>query len=159
MARVLIIEHSSDLATLYERMLVDENLEARVSVAPADPLEAVRQHEPALIVLDILPYGDDIFAIVDALRSDHATRDIPVVALTTSAEIAEGALASYNVRTALVKPFDLEEFTTLVHQEMDSPRTAGQRQDSGVPDGFLRHAEEVLARHARDIVFRWVQRL
>ncbi|NDJ61790.1 MAG: response regulator, partial [Chloroflexi bacterium] len=51
----------------------------------ADGLEMARQHEPALILLDIRMPGMDGIAFVQTLRRDSRFCQTPVIALTASA--------------------------------------------------------------------------
>ncbi len=159
-APILIIEHSPDMAMLYRRVLEEEALAVDAVVAPVDVLAEVRRREPALLVLDVLPLGAGAFASLDQLRVDDSSREVAVVVITTSQEIAEASLASYNVRAALVKPFDLGEFVGLVLREVDRPglHTAISADDQPASD-FASYAERRLARDSSNIIFRWIQRM
>ena len=42
-----------------------------------------RSHQPSVVLLDLLMPGMDGFAVAEALRSDSATRAIPIVVLTS----------------------------------------------------------------------------
>jgi threonine synthase len=45
-------------------------------------LSLIRQHKPDLVVLDLMMPEMDGFAVLDALRADEATQDIPVIVVT-----------------------------------------------------------------------------
>jgi CheY-like chemotaxis protein len=78
----------------------------------ADPL---RFPVPELIILDLrLPKVDGLEVLKD-IKSDEKLRCIPVVILTTSeAEIDITKAYNLNVNSYLVKPIDLEKFTSLI---------------------------------------------
>lgn len=157
---VLVVEHSLDVAALYRRMLEDEGFVVESAVGPLDVVREVRRHQPQLVVLDVLPHGEQALATLDRLREDDVARDVPVVVTTTSQQIADAALASYNVRAALVKPLDLAEFLETVAREVGRPTMHASIPEEEEPPGdFARYAEQVLARRSRHIVFGWIQRL
>ena len=45
-------------------------------------LEMIRRRRPDLVVLDLMMPEMDGFAVIDALRADAATQDIPVIVVT-----------------------------------------------------------------------------
>src|SRR5437870_2333146 len=112
---VLILDYDPDIGELIRIVLADEGFAAQ-SLIP-DELGAmvnmVRERRPDLIIVDIRPAPDHQpehdLEILDALRADDLTRQIPVLATATLGSRAEAALASYNVREMLTKPFDLDE--------------------------------------------------
>ncbi len=71
-------------------------------------LRLARERRPELILLDIHLPGDDGFAVLEALRADPLTRDIPVVALSADAmeQDAARALAAGFV-AYLTKPVEM----------------------------------------------------
>ena len=153
----LILEHSAELSALFARVLEDEDLPAVSISSDEELMPEVRRLSPALIVLDVVPAGDETFRLLDALRADQAGRAVPVVVITTSPQVAAEALASYNVTASLVKPFDLGPF-------IDAARTAAgmatmHAEIPETPGGFMDQVERILSEQARGIVFGWVQRL
>ena len=159
-SNILIVEHSADMARLYQRLLEEEPFVLDVVVAPARVSAEVAARRPGLLVLDIRPLGEYAFAALDELRADEAARAVPVIVTTTSPEIAQASLASYNVRAAFVKPFDLDEFLeTLAREVGQGTMQASIAGDEEPPSDFAAYAERVLARQSRSIIFRWIQRL
>jgi DNA-binding response OmpR family regulator len=72
---------------------------------------------PDLVVLDVMMPGRDGLGVLEALRADEATADIPVVLLTakcTDDEVWAGwqAGADYYI----TKPFDVDELIQFVNQ-------------------------------------------
>ena len=159
-SNILIVEHSPEMARLYRRLLLEEPFMLDVVIAPAQVSAEVTARRPDLLVLDIYAVGEYAFAALDELRADEVARAVPVVVTTTSPEIAQASLASYNVRAAFVKPFDLDEFVdTLAREVGRGTMQAAIAVDEEPPSDFAAHAERVLARQSRSIIFRWIQRL
>src|SRR5690606_14125191 len=116
--RITVFEHSTEIARLLELSLGEYGYEVRVVVEADDPVEVVKGRPPNLVILDLLPYGEEALEALDDLRSDEATSTIPVIATTTSQETADAARASYNVVAALVKPFDLPALEEAVQRAL-----------------------------------------
>ena len=76
----------------------------RVTTAKDGPsgLEAVRRIRPSVVLLDIRLPGMDGWAVLEALKADPATRDIPVVVVSIVDEHPRGA--ALGAAAYLVKP-------------------------------------------------------
>ncbi|MBI4879068.1 MAG: response regulator [Planctomycetes bacterium] len=83
--RILLIEDNENNRYLVTFLLEQHGYE--VVHAPDGPqgLHLANQARPDLILLDIQLPGMDGYAVVRALKSDPATRSIPVVAVTSYA--------------------------------------------------------------------------
>ncbi len=90
---VVVIE--DDRASLELLTVYLSGLAAHVTVARDGPsgLEAVRRVHPAVVLLDIRLPGIDGWTVLEALKADPATRDIPVVVASIVDERARGARA------------------------------------------------------------------
>jgi CheY-like chemotaxis protein len=158
-ARILVIEHRPEIGQLVELTLRDEGYDVETLVSPHDVVGEVRDRRPDLLIMDLLPYEDDVFAVLDALRVDEATRAVPVIAMTTSERAADAARASYNVRESLTKPFDLEALLVAVRISLRAPRMHFSIAPPTGPAGALALAERIVAMRSREAIFRWLQRL
>ena len=78
-------------------------------------MRLAREHHPALILMDIQLPGIDGIAALGQLRSDPATRAVPVIAVTASAmthdrqKIMAAGFDAYQT-----KPINLREFLAAV---------------------------------------------
>jgi len=77
-----------------------------------EALELVQKERPALIITDILMPKLDGFALVQRLRTDPKTRDIPVIFLSATYVTPEDKAFAMSLGAArfLEKPIDTEEF-------------------------------------------------
>jgi len=122
---VLYIEDNPVNVQVVEAMLVRLGV-ARVDAAPDGPsgLECARRERPQLILLDIQLPGMHSYAVLDALKADRSTCDIPVVALSADAmpdEIERGlarGLSQY-----LTKPVEMTALR-LALERIGSPAAA-----------------------------------
>jgi len=81
-AKIVVIEDDLTFLDLLRVHLASAGHEVLVAEDAALGLRAVIDNAPDLILLDLsVPYLDG-FEIIEALRSDPATRNIPVIVLT-----------------------------------------------------------------------------
>jgi len=77
---VLVIDDDRDVATIVRQAVVDEPLTVEWAANAGDGLARLRAHRPVVILLDVMLQGhDDGWDILGTLKTDPATRDIPVV--------------------------------------------------------------------------------
>ena len=107
MGQVVVIEDdrpSLELLTVYL-----SGMAAGVTVARDGPsgLDAVRRVRPAVVLLDIRLPGIDGWAVLEALKADPDTRDIPVIVASIVDERARGV--ALGAAAYLVKPISRDD--------------------------------------------------
>jgi CheY-like chemotaxis protein len=84
LATILAIEDDPSFLDLLELHLQSAGHTVRRAADPEEGLRAILEHPPDLILLDLdLPYLSG-FEVLQALRSDDASRSIPVIIVTGS---------------------------------------------------------------------------
>ena len=79
-ARVLVIDDDRDVPAIIRQAVIDEPLTIEWAASASDGLARLRARRPAVIVLDVMLQGhDDGWDVLGTLKTDPATRDIPVV--------------------------------------------------------------------------------
>jgi len=102
--RILAVEDDADIRDFYRSFLREEGHEALLAADGREALELARQH-PDAIVLDLgLPEMDG-YQVLEHLRSDPNTRDIPVI-IVTAYPLAKG-IDLAGVSGVLRKPYDV----------------------------------------------------
>lgn len=124
---ILLVEDNPNDVELTLHALQENNLTNRIEVLRdgAEALEFIFctgayshrsiENVPRVILLDLkLPKVDGL-EVLKRLKSDHRTRTIPVVVLTSSREERD-IVESYQlgVNSYIVKPVDFEQFTQAV---------------------------------------------
>ncbi len=79
---VLIVEDDVFLANIYKTKFEMEGFKVSVSENGEAGLEDVQKKKPDIVMLDILLPKMDGFVVLEHLKGDKATRDIPVILLT-----------------------------------------------------------------------------
>jgi len=104
--RILLIEDSPIICRLVEICLRGPGTELVTRLDGLSGLEAVTAEAPDLVVLDIAIPELDGWQVLDAIRSNPATADLPVIVLTAhAAEETRGRANKSGANAFLSKPF------------------------------------------------------
>jgi DNA-binding response OmpR family regulator len=114
--KILVADDDVSIANLLTQALTDEGYETYKAVQSLRFYDAVRDHKPDLILLDLMmPYleGDDELQL---LQLDSQTAHIPVIIVTakTEAKREEARYRQWGVVAIVTKPFDIEQLVQLI---------------------------------------------
>ncbi|HET7339828.1 MAG TPA: response regulator, partial [Methylomirabilota bacterium] len=101
---VLVVEDSPEELLVYEKFLKGSGFQVVRAMTGRQARHALGQMRPAAIVLDILLRGEDTWTLLAEIKGDAATRDIPVVVVSTVDDRAKGAALGADAYA--VKPVD-----------------------------------------------------
>ena len=115
--KILIMDDDPTIADLLTEALADEGYETYMTTQSLRFYDAMREHNPDLIMLDLMmPYldGRDELKLM-AMGTDHP---IPVIVVTAflGAGNEEKEFREAGVVHIVYKPFDLEKLVDLVRQ-------------------------------------------
>jgi PAS domain S-box-containing protein len=117
---VLNIEDNVDSAQLMERIFSSwQGIRLIAAMQGRLGAELARQHHPDLILLDLHLPDMHGLEVLEALRADALTRDIPII--VTSADATAGQierLLSAGANEYLTKPLDIPRFTEAVRKQL-----------------------------------------
>ena len=116
-ARIVVLDDDPTALELMGELLDHAGYQASVACPEKETLTRLRARPPALIIMDIYaPCHEPRWRLLMQLRSDPATRAIPILVTTTDTHwlaANDGALATLGLR-ALLKPFEINAlFATL----------------------------------------------
>lgn len=80
--RILLVEDDPLIQEMYQLRLEAELYDVKVTDKGSEALELARDWQPHIILLDIILPEVDGLAVLQMLKSDEATRAIPVLMLT-----------------------------------------------------------------------------
>ena len=116
MSHILVVDDNSDVRRLLSLTLVKkyEVIEADNGMAA---LYAIRRFHPAAVLLDVMMPGEmDGLQVLDAIKSDPKTRDIPVAMITARGQKLDQEDAMRRGADAFfVKPFSPQQVVSWVH--------------------------------------------
>jgi signal transduction histidine kinase len=130
-ARILLVDDNADMRDYLTHILSDRfQVEAVADGAAA--LAAAQARVPNLILSDIMMPGLDGFQLLEALRNDPRTREVPIILLSARAgeeAIVEGLEAGAD--DYLIKPFSAQELVSRVNAHLQTAqlRTEALRQE------------------------------
>ncbi len=122
---ILIADDDDDVLELVELSLRPGGYRLIVAHDGDEAIQAVRQHHPALVVLDVTMPGMTGYEVVEAIRADPELSDIPVFLLTARAQQAdvEHGLA-LGADEYISKPFKPRELRARVESMLATSRPA-----------------------------------
>lgn len=114
-ARILVVDDEAPNRTLLRRVLEHEGYEVCEATNGVEAITVVQRERPDVVLLDAVMPVQDGFVTARKLKSDPATRLIPVVMVTTLDALAHKLRAvDLGVDDFLAKPVNLAELTTRV---------------------------------------------
>jgi two-component system, OmpR family, alkaline phosphatase synthesis response regulator PhoP len=86
---ILVVEDEKDIQELVRYNLAKEGYAVQCMTTGEDALRAIRASVPDLVILDLMLPGISGLDVCRSIKSDQATRQIPVVMLTAKGEEAD----------------------------------------------------------------------
>jgi two-component system alkaline phosphatase synthesis response regulator PhoP/two-component system response regulator VicR len=119
--KILAVDDEKHIVRLVQVNLERAGYEVVTANDGKEALEKVQSEKPDLVVLDVMmPYMDG-FEVLQNLRRNPATRDIPVIMLTAKAQDADVFKGwQSGVDCYLTKPFNPMELLSFVKRIFDS---------------------------------------
>ena len=119
---VLVIEDAANVTQLIRAVLISDPLHIVTATDGAMARQLVEELVPDLVLLDLALGGVDGFEILDSIRTNPATAEIPVVIITAYGDSATAAEARDRGSDAfLAKPFQPAELRRVIDRFL--PRT------------------------------------
>jgi two-component system cell cycle response regulator DivK len=123
MARILIVEDNPDNMKLFRALLTLKGHEVTALQSGDGLQEALDQHRPDLVLMDIQLPGINGIEAFRQIRADPKTARIPVVALTASVTPTDRSQITAAGFDAFVgKPINLKEFLDTVKRLVAGPK-------------------------------------
>ncbi len=139
---VLVVDDEVDVASLFRIQLERAGYRVTVVNKGSRVVQVARQLRPELITLDLLMEVDGL-SVLQALKTDPATADIPVVVISVIPEPAKGL--SLGAVGYLVKPLDEGELLACVRSVLERLDGGSRNKILVVDDeidivGWLKHS-------------------
>jgi PAS domain S-box-containing protein len=121
-ARILLADDNSDMRD-YVRRLLSPHFDVETAADGQAALKSIRTRRPDLVLSDVMMPVLDGFGLLNAIRSDPALRDVPVIMLSARAgeqSRVEGLAAGAD--DYLIKPFSARELMARVESHLKMAR-------------------------------------
>jgi len=109
MKKVLIVDDEPDAVEFLKRGLERNSFEAISAANGEEGFKKALAEKPDLIILDLVMPNKDGFTILEELKANHATRQMPVIVLSArpeSTSIFKGQ--DYGAIDYIIKPCDFQ---------------------------------------------------
>lgn len=80
--KVLLVEDDPMIVEMYKIRLEEEGYQVLTTDQGTEAIELAKNEKPAIILLDVILPEIDGFSILQTIKDDSATKDIPVLLLT-----------------------------------------------------------------------------
>ena len=112
---ILIVDDSVDTVELLKKRLTFEGYQTLLAYNGEQALEQAAEHNPDLIVLDIMMPGMDGYQVCEKLKESKNTRYIPILMLTAKSELEHKIKGlDLGANDYLAKPFDYKELSARI---------------------------------------------
>jgi CheY-like chemotaxis protein len=118
MSKVLIVEDDPLISRMYQKIFTFENFEVELAANGEEALAKVTEFKPTLILLDVMMPKMNGLQVLEILKQDDQTKNIPVVMLTNLAgqQDAETAIAKGAIRYIIKSEHEPKEIADIVTQ-------------------------------------------
>ncbi len=123
--KILLCDDEIHIVRTAEIRLVQAGFEVQIARDGQEAWEAILEDQPDLLVTDLQMPRLDGFELVQRLRGNAATKDLPVLMLTAKGfELSrEEAMEKWGILAILSKPFSPRELVRLIDRALGTAAT------------------------------------
>src|SRR5512138_1634121 len=152
---LLIVEDDPDILNLLKTTLAFNGYRVCTARNGYEGLEAVQKEHPAMVIADIMMPKLDGFGLVNRLRIDPETRQIPLVLVTATYVSPEDRQFAQDIGATcfIQKPIDLEELLGTIRDLLKegAPAAPEPIKDSDFYDAYRQRLETKLEQKVAQI--------
>lgn len=115
---LLIVEDDPLMSRMYQKIFTFEKYEVEMAADGEEGLAKAQATKPTIILLDVMMPKMNGLQVLERLKADPATKNIPVIILTNLAgqQDAEAALAKGAVKYIIKSEHEPKEVADMVNQ-------------------------------------------
>ena len=117
MPKILVVDDDIDILSVMKILLSMKGFDVEVTSRGENAVPKIESFKPDVILLDVLISGYDGRAICKQLKSNEATRDIPVIMFSAHPGAA-ATIAEYGADDFIAKPFDVNNLMKKVNRQL-----------------------------------------
>jgi CheY-like chemotaxis protein len=117
--RVLVVDDEAAIRLAIAELLETEGYSVDAARDGAEALACMRQHRPALAIVDLMMPVVDGWSLLRSCRADPTLADVPVIVMSARPD-AQQAATDAGARVCLTKPFDVDEMLSAIDETFRS---------------------------------------
>ena len=118
-ARILIADEDDVLARTISWLLKEQGFDVTVTLGGERLLEALAEHEPDLLMFDVMMRGVDGYDLLHRINADPRWRDMPVLVVSAlPTDEATARLLSLGATDFVSKPFHVRELLARIRMQL-----------------------------------------
>jgi DNA-binding response OmpR family regulator len=106
--RILIVDDDSDILEILSYLLSEAGYETRTLTHGETIANDIKEYEPNLILMDVMLAGMDGRAICQSLKVDPSTRELPVILISGTHDLAKSLHLPGAPDDFIAKPFVID---------------------------------------------------
>jgi diguanylate cyclase (GGDEF)-like protein len=117
--RILVVDDDEDIARFVQISLEIDGFQVFVAHDGESALEAVQEHQPDLVILDLMMPTVDGVEVTRKLRANAMTSALPIIMLTARGQTVDKVLAlTAGADDYIVKPFETMELVARIRSTL-----------------------------------------
>ena len=112
--RVLVVDDDENTRSLLVSLIRQRGLTVDEAADGGEALDCLRQHEYAVVLLDLLMPRADGFAVLEAMKNEEVSSPPVMLVVTGADRSVVDRLDSQRIHGIVRKPFDPQELVSLV---------------------------------------------
>ena len=123
---ILCIEDEVEMIDLIRLILTRRGFDVLGANGGKKGLEAIREHHPDLILLDLMMPDMDGWEVYQQMKTDETSKNIPVIVVTAKAQSIDKVLGLHiaKVDDYIAKPFSPQELLNSVEKVLNRAKEA-----------------------------------
>jgi DNA-binding response OmpR family regulator len=115
--KLLVIEDDLGIVEVMKFLLQEQGFATTALLQNADPMDLIKEHRPDLLITDLRLSGVDGVDVIQELRSQEETKNMPIVIISAMPNLHEIA-AHCHVDDYLTKPFNISDFSKIIQKHL-----------------------------------------
>jgi len=117
---IFVVDDDPDVRELVEYKLIQSGHDVRSATNGQDALRLVPEADADLLLLDVMMPGLSGFDVLERLRSQDSTRELPIIMLTAKAQDADSDRGfTLGANDYVFKPFSPRELMSRVNLQLE----------------------------------------
>jgi two-component system, OmpR family, response regulator VicR len=129
--RLVYVEDEAEMIDLVRLIMARRGFEVIGAHGGREGLDAIRQHLPDLVLLDLMMPDIDGWDVYQQMKAEEPTREIPVIVVTAKAQSIDKVLGLHiaKVDDYISKPFSPQELVESVEKVLARRKELAQKDE------------------------------